>query len=163
MSDPVEKLKAVLDVQTDIALAAMLGLERSTIAQWRRRGSVPVRYRTFLDPKYPEDAREILKTGDRRLVYGDGPGEMLMRAALAAVPLSELEGENLSPEMLGHHREGMLINIVALAIDLCSEVLGKPRVESEGEYSWLVTELLDPSNAERLADAMNKPTLWQFY
>ena len=57
MGDLVDKLRTAIGVKTDTALADELGLERSTVAQWRRRGSLPQAYRAILDAHTNNQAR----------------------------------------------------------------------------------------------------------
>lgn len=156
--DLVDQLKEVLAVSTDLALAQELGVERSTVAQWRRRRSLPDRYQMILDADERTNARNnALAT--RRFVYGDGPGMFLVRASLAVIPLKILDFPELSPALLGDHRERAIINVAKLAAEMCPVVLSKPRCESEEDYDLLVSALLAPEHKAKLADALNRPTL----
>lgn len=157
--DGVDALKQAIGVETDLALAAKLGLDRSTVAQWRRRGMVPARYRFIADPSRQDDVRRGFKNRDRRELYGDGNGEYLLRAALAVVPVSALDFPELSPALLGDYRESTLINLLSVVLEVCAQQLGKPRPESEEDYEALVEALSRPAAEESLRVAMMRPAL----
>jgi len=159
MKNEVDELRAAVGAETDIALAARLGLERSTVAQWRRRGGVPARYRFMIDPAWRSDVRRGMKQRDRRLVYGDGPGEFLLRAALAVIPQGALDAPHLSPALLGDLRESTIINVVAAALEVCAEALGKARPDNEEDYDRLVDALCQPPGDEKVRLALMRPAL----
>ena len=48
-AEVIEALKHELGVETDTELARRLGVDKSTVAAWRLRKSVPPRYRRILD------------------------------------------------------------------------------------------------------------------
>lgn len=49
-TDILAALKQRLRVRTDEGLAKVLGVARSTVTSWRRRGSIPDRYARLVDP-----------------------------------------------------------------------------------------------------------------
>ncbi|TNF19343.1 MAG: hypothetical protein EP318_14985 [Rhodobacteraceae bacterium] len=55
--DVLSALQKRLKVNTDQALAAVLGIGRSTVTSWRRRGKVPARYARLVE----KDTQERLK------------------------------------------------------------------------------------------------------
>src|SRR3569623_456723 len=110
MNDPVDQLKAALGVETDIALARELGLERSTIAQWRRRGALPALYRGIIDAG-ERAASLAVALAARQQVYGDSRAMYLLRGALAVIPAGLLDFPELSAHLLGDHRERLLLNV----------------------------------------------------
>ena len=155
MSDPVGKLKQVLNVDTDLDLARMLGLERSAIAQWRRRGNIPLRYRDLIDPAGQALTRERIKRADRRSIYGDGQGRYILSAALAFIPTHALEFDCvLSRANLGWEREARLINVVQVVLAACEAKFGKPRCESENEFLQLISALEEPEYHAQIALAL---------
>lgn len=158
MSD-VDALKVAVGAETDLGLAAKLGLERSTISQWRRRGNIPFRYRFMLDPQRQDSVQRGMKHRDRRQLYGDGDGHYLLRAALAVLPAAELDFPELSPALLGDFRESTLVNVISAVLDVCQRELGKARPSSEQDYEHLVNELMKPAGQQRLRRALIRPAL----
>jgi hypothetical protein len=160
MADPVDALKAALEVQTDLALAARLGLERSTIAQWRRRGSVPTRYRFMLQSERRESLKQGWRIADRRQVYGDGDGRFILSAALACVPTEAFEfPKAFSSANVGWARESLLMNVVQVVLKACREELGKATCESHDEFVQLVAVLDRPDYQEAISHALRQPVV----
>lgn len=60
----IEQLKRELGVELDRELAAYLRLDPSTVAGWRRRGSIPEKYRLRLAGRADERSREGLQLAD---------------------------------------------------------------------------------------------------
>jgi hypothetical protein len=158
MADPVDQLKEALAASTDLSLAKELGVERSTVAQWRRRGALPARYQAILDADERNRARKDALAA-RRFVYGDGAGMFLVRAALAVIPVQVLDFPELSPALRGDHRERAIINVAEFAARLCPIVLGKQRCETEEDYDMLVEAMLSEDRKTDLAGALMQPTL----
>lgn len=154
MTDPVDALKKALSIGSDIGLAEHLGLERSTIAQWRRRGSLPARYKFMLDPKYSVDVWTGSRIRFRREVYGDGYGRYLLAAALAFIPSDRLEWPELSSANLGMAREARILNVVIVVLDVCSQTLGKSRCENEEEFLKLMEALKSDEAQAAIAESL---------
>lgn len=154
----VDALRRAVDAASDIRLADKLGVERSTISKWRRRG-LPLRYRFMIDPAHSDSVRIGMKKRDRRRLYGDGQGEFLMRAALAVVPAKLFDFPELSPALLGDYRESLLVNVVSAILDVSQTVLGKPHPSSEEEYDELLSALEMPDSIRRLRNALDKAAL----
>lgn len=79
----IDALRNRFRVQTDQGLAERLGLGRSTVTSWRRRGAVPPRYARlasevptllpdFLDPRWDATERNALTLALVRLILGYG-------------------------------------------------------------------------------------------
>lgn len=133
----------------------MLGLERSTIAQWRRRGSVPARYGFMLKMKHRDDVRQGMRHALRRQLYGDGTGRYLLAAALAFIPPAELEfGEELASGNLGWARESRVLSVVNVVLNACSLVLGKARCQTEADFIKLMSALEEPEWRKAIAGAL---------
>lgn len=142
MTDPVDALKIALEVETDLALAARLGLDRSTIAQWRRRGSIPVRYRFMLKPESRESIKRGWRHADRRQIYSDGGGRFILSAALGCIPTAAFDfPDSFSPANIGWSRESLIVNIVQVVLKACREELGKAACESHDEFIQIMTVL----------------------
>ena len=157
MSDPVEELKAAVGAQTDIELAARLGLERSTIAQWRRRGQVPVRYRDLVKLPGTVQIDRYVRSADRRSIYGDGSGRYILSACLAMTPLHALDfGEDLSPANVGWAREARILSVARVVLEVCTILFGKPRCETEEEFLRLMSALEQPDTKAHIALALSR-------
>ncbi|QCI93442.1 bacteriophage CI repressor [Novosphingobium sp. EMRT-2] len=145
MSDDVDKLRVAVGAQTDLDLAAKLGLDRSTIAQWRRRGQVPVRYRDLVRLPDRVAIDRYVRSADRRGIYGDGVGRFLLSAALANIPPDAMNfDESLSPPDLGWAREARVLSVVREIVRVCEALFGRPRCENEAEYLQLMSALESP-------------------
>lgn len=142
MTVVVDDLKATLRCESDIELADRLGVERSTIAQWRRRGGVPARWHFIL--KAP--AVEAARLAARRRIFGDGDGFYLHMAAIALLDEERFHWPELTPAHQGWQVEDWLLRVASYII----EVLGDRTCESLDEYEVLVRELLAPPHPERL-------------
>ena len=158
MSDPVDMLKEVLGVETDLALAEELGLERSTVSQWRRRRSLPRDYQAILDAHAANEARAHVLASRQRL-YGDARVMYQIRAALAVIPADELTIDGLAPALIGDHREQLIANIAPVVRTACVELFDRPTCETEEEYLALVELLTSPPFSESLRRALIQPTL----
>lgn len=159
MTDLVERLKSALGVSTDQALAQELGLERSTVAQWRRRGSVPAIYREIIAADEVNDARAKI-IASRQHFYGDSRMMYLVRAALAYIPSQEFEDNtDLSAALLGDHRERLLLNVGQVVQEACRALFGRSICESENEYDKLVKALGAEPFSTRIRQALQWPTL----
>ncbi len=80
----IHDLKLHLGADSDIELAQALGLHRTTICQWRRRGSVPKEYRI------PANLRRVVYIDD--IVFYE-----LLNASEAWRRACELAGSNRIP------------------------------------------------------------------
>lgn len=158
MTDMVDQLKLALGAATDVALARELGLERSTVAQWRRRKSLPDIYKEIVDAHEVGEARSAALAA-RRFLYGDGKAMFLVRAALAVIPLEKMDYNFLSESLLGDHRERLIINVAQFASSVCLNLFGRPRCDSEREYVELVNAMLSPECAHGLMIALSRATL----
>lgn len=158
MTDLVDQLKLALGAATDSALARELGLERSTVAQWRRRKSLPDIYKEIIAAHEIGEAR-VAAVAVRRFIYGDGKGMFLVRAALAVIPLEKMDYDFLSDSLLGDYRERLIVNVAQFASLVCSHLFGRPRCDNEREYIALVNAMLSPEFARGLRIALDGPTL----
>lgn len=142
MLSDVDKLRDFLNASSDSALAAMLGVGRSTVSQWRRREQLPARYLGLIQAPSSEDIKNRIRRSDRRSVYGDGNGRYVLSAALAFIPLHSLDfGEQLSPGNIGWARESRIIYVVQAVLRVCQQIFGKQRCESHDEYIRLMRAL----------------------
>jgi transcriptional regulator with XRE-family HTH domain len=156
-NEPVDALKDVLGVASDQELASVLGLERSAIAQWRRRKSIPARYRLLLDSTR---RRKEFRYAVRRLLYGDSEGRYLLAATLAWIPASKFDmPKSLSPANVGWTRETLILNVAEAIIEVCDSTLGKRTCTNDDEYLELMHALAAPPGQKILAEAFDLPVV----
>lgn len=158
MSDLVDKLRTAIGVKTDTALADELGLERSTVAQWRRRGSLPQAYRAILDAHANNQARVQILASRQRL-YGDPRIMYQVRAALAVIPDDALDPGDLTPSLIGDHREQLIANVAPVVREACVLLFGRPDCGDESEYRSLIDALTNGPFKQQVSHALELPTL----
>lgn len=145
--DKVDALRALFGVETDIALAAALGVDRTTIAQWRRRGRLPSKYEFVAAESVEIDAEEVrLRWAElnalRSLVYRDP----LFHYWIAAV-LSSLAPADFTPEAdesaagRGLRLELEIARRLRRCLSFSQAQLGKVRPDGEADYVELVAAL----------------------
>lgn len=147
--DQIRALKTVLGVASDIELARALGVERSSVSQWKRRGAVPKKYAALAGLEAAVQDADRLKNATRHNLFGRTDNHYWLKAALAFLPANLPEGRNSSLANIGSGREAPLILLVHLAMWATSEYLGKPRCESESDYQALIAAL-EANEADRM-------------
>ena len=143
----LEELKALFGVQTDIELAASLGIERSTIAQWRRRGRLPPRYKIIAGAerrltRTKAQSEEALRRAIRGLVYRDPLYHLWLAACLSALPAGDFavrEGEDAPAR--GRRLERRIAELFDNCLNFSQAELGKVRPDGEADYLELVAAL----------------------
>ncbi|MET0369773.1 MAG: hypothetical protein ABW039_00195 [Sphingobium sp.] len=146
MSVSVDDLREVLLAETDMRLAEKLGLERSTIAQWRKRG-VPKRYH-FLMEMRGDPQLEARDLAARRRIFGDGDGGFIMEAAIGFVPLAAFDmPSEFTPGAAGYMR----METIMVAARYILDVLGDRRCETTDDYIALLRELDSDGHADAIA------------
>jgi hypothetical protein len=144
MSVGVDDLVEALGCRTDQELAARLGLNRTTIAQWRRRGGVPRNWHFVLQM----EKLEAQSLAARRRIFGDGDGYYIHMAALALLPGSNLSWPELPEAQRGAQIEDQILRLSSYII----EVLGERSLKLFYDYENLVRELQSPEHQERLRE-----------
>ena len=140
-------LKAVFGVETDTDLANALGVDRSTIAQWRRRGQVSEHFQAVAAEGAGLVAEHLrLEAAGRRavrsLVYRDPAYHLWTAAALSALKEEDLRGsEGETNQARGKRLERRLASLFSECLRYSRDELGKVRPEDEEDYSALVTAL----------------------
>lgn len=140
----VDDLKRALASDTDLALADRLGVERSTVAQWRRRGSVPARWHFVLKMKEVE----VQSLAARRRIFGDGDGYFIQIVALALLDHSAFEWSELMP----YARGGQIQEWVLKAAGYVIHALGDRSCNSYAECEVLVSELTQGEHPRAIKD-----------
>ena len=144
MSVGVDDLVEALGCRTDQELAARLGLNRTTIAQWRRRGGVPRNWHFVLRM----EKLEAQSLAARRRIFGGGDGYYIHMAALALIPNAYLSWPELSNAERGAQIEDQILRLSSYII----EVLGERSLKLYYDYDALVRELQAPEHQERMRE-----------
>lgn len=142
MTVTVDDLRSALGCETDTALAERLGLERSTIAQWRRRSGVPKRWHFVLKMKEVETH----SLAARRRIFGEGDGYYVHMAALAVLDPSRFEW----PELTYWGRAMMIQDWILKAAGYVIRVLNGRTCSSDIECELLIAELAKPEHRQGL-------------
>jgi hypothetical protein len=146
MSVGVDDLVQALGCRTDQELAARLGLNRTTIAQWRRRGGVPRNWHFVLQMK----KLEAQSLAARRRIFGDGDGYYIHMAALAILTASDFDWPELSQAERGAHIEDRILKLSSYII----EVLGERSLKLFYDYENLLRELRTPEHAKLIQELL---------
>lgn len=140
-------LKSLFDVESDTELAVALGVDRSTIAQWRRRGQMPPKYRVLGAEAVALEAErgrlyEAGRRAARSLVYRDPAYHLWTAAVLAALPpeaFASVAGE--ASEERGLRLERLVAELFQRCLSYSQDHLGKVRPEGGTDYVELVAAL----------------------
>jgi hypothetical protein len=136
----VEALRARLHARTDMELAERIGVQRSTIAQWRRRGGLPAKYRALIRQPSDEEMSAVFYQVTAEHVLGDARHRFWLRAALALLPSEYLVAEKgcrIDPSI----QERALLRLMYAALMATLTGLGKVTCESEEDYAILINLL----------------------
>ncbi|PAL22661.1 hypothetical protein [Sphingopyxis sp. GW247-27LB] len=149
-NEQVDNLRALLGAETDQDFAQMLGVERSTIAQWRRRKGVPDRWARAIMSRSLQGHVDA----QRFRVFGAGDGYFLAMAALAVLPKDaiDFDGAGLTDASLGDVRMQRLLH----AVSHVSEVANGEAIDSFAKYENLVARLALPEHRARLEDRLRR-------
>lgn len=150
--DQVDLLKSKFGKETDLELAAVMGFERSAVAQWRKRG-IPKRYRWMLaDTTEPGALVGMITDGLRVQFYGLLENQYVVKAALAFFP-ADLLGEG-DTALAGQKREAVLLGLMSLAAQVTELALKKRRCENQADYEAVVA-LMGSEYRERLSEVIS--------
>jgi transcriptional regulator with XRE-family HTH domain len=127
----IEGLKRVLGAHTELELAAKLGIARSTVSQWRRRGSIPGRYQTLLHADLASSDAAV--AGQQ--VFRRPEAQYWLRSALALLPEGR-DSEGLLAA--GHSREKLVIALMGLAIRVARTDLRRQAIRNDAEWAQLM-------------------------
>ncbi|MBA4050964.1 MAG: hypothetical protein C0472_03595 [Erythrobacter sp.] len=146
MTVEVDDLIEALGCRTDQELAARLGLERTAIAQWRRRGGVPRNWHFVLTL----EKVEAQTLAARRRIFGDGDGYYIHMAALAILTASDFDWPELSHAARGAHIEDRILKLSSYII----EVLGERSLKLFYDYENLLRELGTIEHDKRIRELL---------
>jgi hypothetical protein len=137
----IETLMRVLDARNEFELAAKLGLTRSAVSQWKRRGMVPGRLRHLLT----SDGDDVYLEASRQQIFRRPEYHYWLRAALVLAPATEA-GALSDPA--GLRREWLIVNLMALAMRVTRKDLGLSRITSEAVWARLMDRLRSECGGE---------------
>lgn len=137
VDDDIRAMRAIFEVDTDRELAAAMGITRSTISKWRRRGAVPSYHRVTLELA-EQDVTGRLLDASLTPIFARPEGHYLLRAALAFMPqtLPTPPGADLAER--GTARVVVLAALINAARTACDAYLGKRYPEGAEDYARLV-------------------------
>ena len=130
-ADKIAALKNALGARTELELAAMLGLSRSTISTWKKRGGVPARYLAMLEAG--GDSFDAATAGQQ--VFRRPEAHSWLRTALALLPESR-DGDGLLAT--GSSREKLVIALMGLAIRVARTDLKLQAIRNDAEWAQLM-------------------------
>ena len=145
-SEDIRLIKAALGVASDVELAKALGVERSTIAQWKRRGSVPGKYFGALNLDSNPSRLARYFNAIRVKLFGRPEHHYFLRAALAFLPETLAAPQGVSSAALGDLREEPVLSLMHLAQLTCMGRLGKRHPENHDDYVALVSAMMADDN-----------------
>lgn len=130
----IAALKKALGARTELELAAMLGLSRSTISTWKKRGGVPGRYLAMLEAG-ASDA-----TATAQQMFRRPEAHYWLRTALAFFP----EGNAGAGGILqsGRSREQLVVALIGLAIRVARTDLKLMSLRDDAEWTRLMERLV---------------------
>lgn len=124
----IETLMRVLDARTEYELSAKLGISRSAVSHWRRRG-VPARFQHLL-ASLGDDA---VSEATHQQIFRKPEYHYWLRSALVLAP--PLQGHG---DPSGEGRERLIIDLMALAMRVTRKDLGLSRIRDEGAWERLM-------------------------
>ena len=135
-ADQIAALKKALGARTELELAAMLGLSRSTISTWKKRGGgVPARYLAMLEAGGGNS--DAAAAGQQ--VFRRPEAHYWLRTALALLPEGR-DGDSLLEA--GSSREKLVIALMGLAIRVARTDLKRQAIRNDAEWAQLMERLV---------------------
>ncbi len=132
----ISALKSALGARTELELAAKLGIARSTVSQWRRRGSIPARYHGLLAGSANDS--EAAAAGQQ--VFQRSEARYWLRTALALLPRGDFRGESVL--QAGRSREQLVAALMGLAIRVARTDLKLKLLRDDADWTRLMECLL---------------------
>lgn len=151
--EQVDLLKARFGAATDQDLAARMGVERSAVAQWRKRG-VPKKYRYVMaHATVVDQITALLRDGLRVQFLGRAENQYFLKAALGMFEAAE--GETSDPVLKGVEREAVLLGLMSVAAQATLDGLGKRHCEDDADYLYLMKVLNTGGYPKAIADVFS--------
>lgn len=130
-ADKIAALKKALGARTELELAAMLGLSRSTISTWKKRGGVPARYLVMLEAG--SGGSDAATAGQQ--VFRRPEAHYWLRTALALLPEGCGDDGLLAS---GSSRERLVVALMGLAIRVARTDLKRQVIRNDAEWTHLM-------------------------
>ncbi|MFN9926997.1 MAG: helix-turn-helix domain-containing protein [Phenylobacterium sp.] len=130
-ADKIAALKMALGARTELELAAMLGLSRSTISTWKKRGGVPARYLAMLEAG--SGSSDAAAAGQQ--VFRRPDAHYWLRSALALLPEGR-DGDGVLAT--GSSREKLVIALMGLAIRVARTDLKRQAIRNDADWAHLM-------------------------
>lgn len=159
----IHQLQELYGVDNDMALSIELGLSRSTVGQWRRRGSVPEKFQRLLRSIQDELHQDELASGEltRRYtskvaarLYGAADASNWMRVGLALMPPEVFSVPTGSVDR-GQFLEGALLSIIGFAMHAASAEFGSADCKTRGD----VLRIIEVMRSEKYRDGVHDSAL----
>jgi hypothetical protein len=128
----IETLMSVLDVRNEYELSAKLGLSRSAVSQWKKRGAVPARFHHLIASLGDDAAMEAT----HQQIFRKPEYHYWLRSALVLAPPLEARSD---PS--GERRERLIVDLMALAMRVTRQDLGLSRIRDEGAWQRLMDRM----------------------
>jgi transcriptional regulator with XRE-family HTH domain len=129
-------LREALGASTDLELAAMLGLSRSTISTWKRRGGVPSAYIALVAANTVGSENAAAQ----QRVFRRPEARYWLRTALALLPGDGANSGNILES--GRARERLVIGLMGLAIRVARTDLKRQTIRDDAEWASLMERLV---------------------
>ena len=136
-ADTISALRKALGARTELELAAILGLSRSTISTWKKRGGVPARYVAMLEAG--GISSDAAAAGQQ--VFRRPEAHYWLRSALALLPEGR-DGDSDGLLVAGSSREKLVIALMGLAIRVARTDLKRQSIRDDDEWAQLMERLV---------------------
>lgn len=132
----IAALKKAFGARTELELAAMLGLSRSTISTWKKRGGVPARYLAMLEA----DSGNSDAAAAGQQVFRRPEAHYWLRTALALQPDNGADPAGVL--QTGRSKEQLVIALMGLAIRVARADLKRQTIRDDAEWARLMERLV---------------------
>lgn len=143
-ADQIAALKKAMGARTELELAAMLGLSRSTISTWKKRGGVPARYLAMLEAGGGNS--DAAAVGQQ--VFRRPEAHYWLRSALALLPEGR-EGDGVL--RAGRSSEQLVIALMGLALRVARTDLKRQAIRDDTEWAQLMERLVSTHRSAVIA------------
>lgn len=143
VDDEIGALRAAVGAKTDMELADLLGVGRSTISQWKARKAVPKKYRSLFSSLSDDDIRQALTTALRFHVFGKVEPSYWLIAALAVIPPVAFVVTDESPFERGTRLENLMLRVMNFAINATNTTLRQDYIRDDAECQRVIDDLLE--------------------
>jgi hypothetical protein len=147
-------LKRALEVETDMALAECLGLQRFAVSKWRKRTSIPSKYLALIPPT-KERVSGAIDAAFRFTLFHKPGNAFILAAAISAFPYEKLSGFQADTAEKAIALEQLMLRLASVAVSATNLDLEKETCESQDDYLQLV-RLLKTKYADDVLSVIEK-------